>query len=90
MKYAITMVKTDYRKDGKKWVEQRRDVELIDKETYYNITESRDYFHHLGFFERHNKSYTPMGYVVTSINTIDPDKNQKSLREFDIQLKKRG
>ena len=38
----------------------------------------------LGGYERHEKNYTYIGYIVTRINSISPDKKDKSLYEFTV------
>ena len=38
----------------------------------------------LGGYERHEKSYTDIGYIVTRINSISPDRKNKSLYEFTV------
>jgi hypothetical protein len=80
------MTKTKFNKDGKKWIEQERITETIDQDTYYNLIEARETFRRWGFYEKHNKSYTPMGRVVTEINSIDPDRQIKILRNFNITM----
>jgi hypothetical protein len=83
-KTIITMEKTKYIKEGSKWIEFEKQTEKITEEQYYYIIDSRSYFTKLGGYERHHKNYTCEGYIVTEINSISPDRKNKTLREFTL------
>ena len=82
MNKNIKMITTNYIKEGKKWVNPIEEISFINEENYNNIVESKKFFTNLGGYERHEKSYTSKGYIVTFINSISPNKNQKVTRKF--------
>lgn len=86
MKTKIIMTRMDFRKEGNKWVGNEKVAEEITHEQYENFVNSKSAFKKMGFYEKHNKSYTYAGYVVTEINSITPDRKQKKLRTFDFYL----
>lgn len=80
----IKMVKESYIKKGSKWSLVETENNNIDEQHYKNIIESKSFFTNLGGYERHEKSYTSKGYIVTRINSISPDKQNKSVYIFDF------
>ena len=83
--YEFTMVKTSYIKKGSKWIEIEREEETIDKHHANNVVNAKEFFKALGGYERHEKSYTMYGYVITTVNSISPDRRQKSVYEFILR-----
>ena len=81
----FTMVKTSYIKKGSKWIEVEREEETITKRHANNIVNAKKFFTNLGGYERHEKSYTTYGYVITRVNSISPDRQQKSVYEFILR-----
>ena len=83
-KFSMVMVKTEFKKVGSKWVEANKEEKEITQECYNNIVNAKNFMKNLGGYERHEKSYTYIGYIVTRINSISPDKKDKSLYEFTV------
>ena len=79
------MVKTSYNKKGSKWIEVEREEETITKRQANNIVNAKKFFTNLGGYERHEKSYTMYGYVITRVNSISPDRQQKSVYNFILR-----
>ena len=79
------MIKTSYVKKGSKWIEIEREEETITKKNANNIVNAKKFFVNLGGYERHEKSYTMYGYVITRVNSISPDRQQKSVYEFILR-----
>ena len=83
--YEFTMVKTSYIKKGSRWLEVEREEQTINKESANNVVNAKKFFTNLGGYERHEKSYTMYGYVITTVNSISPDRKQKSVYEFILR-----
>lgn len=71
-----------FEKQGTKWVEINRVEQEIGFEVYKNILEAKTFFKSLGGYERHTKSYTPQGYLVTEVLSLSPNRKFKTLRHF--------
>ena len=82
--YGMIMVKTEFKKVGSKWVETDKEEKEITEECYNNIVNAKNFMKNLGGYERHEKNYTYIGYIVTRINSISPNKKDKSLYEFTV------
>ena len=83
----IKMTKTSYiKKENTKtvWQTIKEEKDLINENKYNNIIEAKRFFQNLGGYEKHNKSYTCNGYIVTEIISISPDKKQKSIYQFEF------
>ena len=78
----ITMIKENYHKEGRRWILDNTEKSNINEEFYNNIINSKKFFTNLGGYERHTKGYTCNGYIVTHINSISPDRTQKTVRDF--------
>lgn len=78
----MTVVITHYERLGRGWhiIDEVR--EKVDRQYYINTVGAKQFFNNLGGIERHTKSYTSYGYIVTNINSISPDKNNKTTRQF--------
>ena len=83
-KFSMVMVETKFKKVGSKWVETDKEEKEITEEYYNNIVNAKNFMKNLGGYERHEKSYTYIGYIVTRINSISPDRKDKSLYEFTV------
>ena len=81
----FTMVKTSYVKRGSRWMEVDKEEKTITKEFANNVVNAKKFFVNLGGYERHEKSYTMYGYVITRVNSISPDRKQKSVYEFILR-----
>ena len=82
--YSMVMVETKFKKVGSKWVEVNKEEKEITEECYNNIVNAKNFMKNLGGYERHEKSYTHIGYIVTRINSISPDRKNKSLYRFTV------
>ena len=82
--YGMVMVKTKFEKVDNKWVETDKEEKEKTQENYNNIVNAINFMKNLGGYERHEKSYTYIGYIVTRINSISPDRKDKSLYEFTV------
>ena len=78
----IKVVITKYERLGRGWnlIDQVSDT--VDRQYYINTVGAKQFFNNLGGIERHTKSYTPYGYIVTDINSISPDGCNKTTRKF--------
>ena len=83
--HEFKMVKISYNKKGSKWIEVEREEETITKRQANNIVNAKKFFVNLGGYERHEKSYTTYGYVITRVNSISPNRQQKSVYEFILR-----
>ena len=81
----IKMTIKNYEKVGSKWRLTNTEQRLINEEFYNNIINSKKFFTNLGGYERHIKTYTCNGYMVTHINSISPDKQLKTIRYFKFK-----
>ena len=81
---GMIMTKTEFKKVGSKWVEANKEEKEITEEYYNNIVNAKSFMQNLGGYERHEKNYTYIGYIVTRINSISPDRKDKSLYEFTV------
>ena len=81
---GMMMTKTEFKKVGSKWVETNKEEREITQEHYNNVVNAKNFMKNLGGYERHEKNYTEIGYVVTRISSISPDKKDKSLYEFTV------
>ena len=79
------MVRTSYNKKGSKWIEVEREEKIITKECANNIVNAKGFFEGIGGYEKHLKSYTIYGYVVTTVNSISPDRQQKIVYKFILR-----
>lgn len=67
---------------GQKTIETK----TIDRKQYDNITnvDTLKWFRRLGGSETAQRNYTNMGYMVTRLISISPDKSIKVVREFNF------
>lgn len=81
----IKMTNERFIKNGKKWeLEYSKHKRDITEQCYNNIVNAKSFFRNLGGTERHVKSSTRYGYMVTHITSISPDKTAKSIYKFDF------
>ena len=83
--HEFKMIKISYNKKGSKWMEIEREEKTITKEYANNIVNAKEFFKNLGGYERHENSFTMYGYVITRVNSISPDRRQKSVYEFILR-----
>jgi len=83
----IKLTKIGYqKKEGTKtvWEEIEKEEKTIDEQYYNNIVDAKHFFQNLSGTERHTKGYTSQGYKVIEIVSTSPDKQQKSIYQFDF------
>lgn len=83
----LTKIKTTitrYEKQGKKWVETEKEQHFDNEQYVRNVIDARKFFANLGGYERHDKGYTRYGYRVIRVTSISPDRELKSVYEFDF------
>ena len=89
MKYELTTKNYERTESGKNWKSNPTSIEIstIDQETYNNIfsKETQAFFRRLGGYERASKSYTNVGYIVTRLTSISPDKTTKIVRTVKVK-----
>ena len=83
--YTIQMVKTNYKKDGKKFVVDTVENSTITEKQYNNIVgvETLKMFRRWGGTETVQRNYTNRGYKVVKLISTSPDKTLKTIREFN-------
>lgn len=69
-------------KVGSKWVSNEVEEMQVSETQYKNCVDAKGFFKNLGGYERHDKSYTCAGYIVTRITSISPDKKNKSVFRY--------
>ena len=82
--YKVSMETVRYEKKGSRWVETEREEKQITEKIYENVINSKHFFTNLGGYERHSKSYTYIGYIVTTVNSISSDRQNKTVRHFIV------
>ena len=82
--YKVSMETIRYKKKGSRWVETEREEKQITEKIYENVINSKHFFTNLGGSERHSKSYTYIGYIVTTVSSISPDRQNKTVRYFTV------
>ena len=89
MKYELTTKTYKRTESGKNWKTKALEVEIttINQETYDNIfsKETQRFFRSLGGYERATKTYTRVGYIVTSLVSISPDRTTKIVRTIKVK-----
>ena len=83
--YTMTLLKKRCEKKGNKWVIIEQEEKEINEKYYENIVNARHFFENLGGKEIHCKSYTYIGYIVTTIHSLSPDRQSKSVYEFTVK-----
>lgn len=78
------------KKEGTKtvWLEQSREEHFITESTYHNCVsdDTIRFFRTLGGSETVTREYTKWRYTVTKIVSTSPDKQNKTVREFEFYL----
>ena len=69
------------------YIVDSKEVKTIDKETFDKITndDTIKWFRRLGGSESVERGYTYEGYVVTKLTSTSPDKQRKTIREFNFK-----
>lgn len=77
----IKLIDREYEKHGRHgWKLVTEKTKAINGEYYDNIITARRFFVNLGGYERHTKTFTRFGHIVTHVISISPDRQSK--REF--------
>ena len=78
----IKQIKKYFIKEGhEEWILIKEENNKITKEVYLNTVRNNNPFG----YERQTKSHTNIGYVVTKITCISPDKQNKITYDFIIE-----
>ena len=89
MKYELTTKTFKRTESGKSWKSNPTETEIttIDQKKYNNIfsKETQAFFRNLAGYERAPKSYTTVGYIVTKLTSISPDKTTKIVRTVKVK-----
>lgn len=71
---------------GKSWKRKPDEVEdsIVSAEFYYNYCNAIPFFKNFGYgaSERAEWNYTPAGYLVTKITSVNPGRDKKCVRTF--------
>ena len=78
----ITETITHYVKRGSKWIETEKTTGHIPALYYFNVIDSVYFFRNLGGYEKIEKSYTKYGLIPTTINSINPSRDEKTVRTY--------
>ena len=73
-----------YERKDNEWVETGKEEREITERLYENIINSKQFFTNLGGIEKHTKYKTCIGYIVTTVNSISPDRQNKTVRHFTV------
>ena len=73
-----------YERKDNEWVETGKEEREITERFYENIINSKHFFTNLGGIEKHTKYNTCIGYIVTSVISISPDGENKTIRRFTV------
>jgi hypothetical protein len=80
----IRLITERFVKVGSKWKSVEVEENDVTMEMYTNCVNAKGFFKALGGYERHEKSYTSKGYIVTRIVSISPDRKNKSVFKYDF------
>lgn len=83
----LTKIKTTitrYEKQGKKWVKMEEEQHFYNEQYVINVIGAKKFFTNLGGYERQDKGYTKYGYRVIRVTSISPNREFKSVYEFDF------
>ena len=82
--YKVSMETIRYEKKDNEWVETGKEEREVTESFYENIINSKHFFTNLGGIEKHTKYNTCIGYIVTSVISISPDGENKTIRRFTV------
>lgn len=78
----IKLITEHYTRRGGRWLLVDTDTEYIPYEFYINTIGAVPFFRNLGGYERVTTAYTPRGYMPIQIDSIAPDRAEKTRRRF--------
>lgn len=84
----ITLTESRYNRtaSGKNWKNVPYETRklTISAQFYYNCVDAMPFFRNLGGTERATKSYTRYGYIPVTLTSVSPDRQSKTVREFQF------
>lgn len=80
----ITETITHYIKKGSRWIVSYSATGKIPAAYYFNVIDSVDFFRNLGGSERVTTNYTKYGLIPTTINSINPSRDEKTVRLYSF------
>ena len=81
---VITETRTHYIKSGSKWIKTDEKTEKINGLYYMNVLDSVQFFRNLGGLETVKKTYTKHGFIPTTINSVNPSRDEKTVRSYSF------
>lgn len=82
----ISVLKTEhFRKYKGKWEKVSEMKQDASKMMYMNVFSAVPFFRNIGGFERVEKAYTKYGLIPYIVNSINPDRTEKTVRTFYIK-----
>ena len=84
--FCTVTIEKMVKKEGTKtvWVTDSKEVKNIDEQSYNNIVNAKNFMRNLGGRETHQKGYTFKGYKVVKIISTSPDKQNRTIYNFDF------
>lgn len=80
----IKLTTEHYTRRGARWILTDTDTEYITYEFYINTIGAVPFFRAWGGFERVTTAYTPRGYMPVQVDSISPDRTEKTRRRFEF------
>ena len=86
--YAVMTRTKQYKNPNTKttWITEDVITKPITQEQYNNIVTASPFFRRLGGIETHIKSYTARGYLTVELRSTSPDKQNRSVYKFDLDI----
>lgn len=86
--YIITLSETNYYKSGGRWTEESTTTETVSLEHYMNTIDATPFFKSIGGTEKVQvRAVVGPGYIPVQIESISPDRQEKTVRKFDFKRK---
>lgn len=79
---GIEAITTHFEKRGSRWHEVSAKTETVDSTFYANCVDAIPFFRNLDGKEMVTMGYTKIGYIPTEINSLSPDRTEKTVRRF--------
>jgi hypothetical protein len=80
-----TVETVNYEKRGSRWIETGRKTQDLTPVFYCNSIDAVPFFRGLGGYERLEMRYTYYGYIPGTVNSISPDRKNKTVRRFRFE-----
>lgn len=80
----IGFIRTNYIKEGSKWIIEDQEESKINFEFYFNVIDPRaiQFFRNLGGTERVTLNYTGKGYIPVKVVSTNPSRDRRTIYEF--------